>query len=163
MKKYFFDFTRSLAFLWLRYIRTSDGCAPRFQTTTRLHGNAQRPEINKAINKYPRLTCPEQNRGRRRPGRTSPPPPPVALPAALLWPRHRDRKFQLQPRRGTCEPVSSPSFPVTVDYSGTATTKELHISLSSVSRWTLCTHTAPFPGYVFFHVILSAFSLEESC
>lgn len=50
MKKYFFDFTRSLAFLWLRYIRTSDWCAPRFQTTTRLHGNAQRPEINKAIN-----------------------------------------------------------------------------------------------------------------
>lgn len=39
--------------------------------------------------------------------------------------------------------MSSPSFPVTVDYSGTATTKELHISLSSVSRWTLCTHTQP--------------------
>lgn len=28
----------------------SDGCAPRFQTTGRLHGNAQRWESNKAIN-----------------------------------------------------------------------------------------------------------------
>lgn len=40
----------TFAFLGRRYIRMPGWCALRFQTTSRLHGNAQRPETNKAIN-----------------------------------------------------------------------------------------------------------------